>query len=114
MYSLALDNSWLVMNEDEMYDVNGGYYIANSAIITLVSFAGGAALTTAGQAGYVQLGLAFGSMFSFLYAIPIIGPLTAYVLANVLHLGVKIADVFLRGKGLDIGLAWYGLKLTVK
>ncbi len=24
MYSLALDNSWLVMNEEEMYDVNGG------------------------------------------------------------------------------------------
>jgi hypothetical protein len=24
MYSLALDNSWLVMDEDEMYDVNGG------------------------------------------------------------------------------------------
>lgn len=24
MYSMALDNSWLVMNEEEMYDVNGG------------------------------------------------------------------------------------------
>ena len=24
MFSMALDNSWLVMNEEEMYDVNGG------------------------------------------------------------------------------------------
>jgi hypothetical protein len=24
MFSLALDNSWVIMNEEEMYDVNGG------------------------------------------------------------------------------------------
>lgn len=34
MYSLALDNSWLVMNEDEMYEVNGG----GSITITLTEF----------------------------------------------------------------------------
>jgi hypothetical protein len=30
MYSLALDNSWLVMDEEEMYDVNGGYKVSNA------------------------------------------------------------------------------------
>ncbi len=25
MFSMALDNSWLVMSEEEMYDVNGGW-----------------------------------------------------------------------------------------
>ncbi len=31
MYSMALDNSWLIMNEDEMYDVNGGWGIFSSS-----------------------------------------------------------------------------------
>ncbi len=29
MFSMALDNSWLVMNEEEMYDVNGGWFWDN-------------------------------------------------------------------------------------
>ncbi|QWB99708.1 class IIb bacteriocin, lactobin A/cerein 7B family [Mycoplasmatota bacterium] len=114
-YAMTLDNSWELMTEDEMYDVNGGYYIANSAINTLVAFAGGAALTTTGKVGYVKLGTAFASMFVWVFGIPGIGPLLAlYIGANTAHFGAKLADAFLQGKGLDIGLKWYGLKLTVK
>lgn len=51
MYSLALDNSWIIMNEEEMYDVNGGFlgwsgtkFKANMAKIAEFIFKGIAAI----------------------------------------------------------------------
>jgi len=100
-YAMTLDNSWELMSEEEMYNVNGGYYIANSAINTLVAFASGAALTTAGRVGYIKLGTAFASMFVWGFGIPAIGPLLAvYVAGNTVHFGAKLAIV---GSAFSIG-----------
>ena len=78
MYSMALDNSWLVMNEDEMYDVNGGgtteYVITFATDAVFKSLIGLSAFAAA-----TSLLPTASSLLAPLNAIPVVG--TALYLA---------------------------------
>jgi len=54
-YAMTLDNSWEMMSEDEMYDVNGGLSIWAKAAISAAIVAAGAGLIVALAYGQIYL-----------------------------------------------------------
>ena len=132
MYSMALDNSWLIMNEEEMYDVNGGKqlaYIPNSTIEIIALSMGintlGTALLAIGYAKLVAIVSAKASLLGAKLG-SLGGPIGAAV-GIVLGLGGAFffvrpfVDALLQGRGIAINAKelwnsgiYYGISLGVK
>lgn len=103
MYSMALDNSWIVMNEEEMYDVNGGaglkvYYLSHQDLGGLV----GAAFLS-GIVSYTYAYCQVSAIAATLACIPVVGPaLAVWLIGHSVAFAWAIVDVAFTGKGIQI------------
>ena len=132
MYGLALDNSWAIMNEEEMYDINGGKrlgYISNDTVVAIALTMGinplGSALVAIGYAKLVSIVSANAALLGAKLG-ALGGPLGAIV-GVVLGIGgayffvEPFVDALLQGKGIGIygkelwntGI-YYGISLDVE
>ncbi len=107
MYSMALDNSWLVMNEDEMYDVNGGgstqlFYIDYNSLVQMV----GAVL----DLGALAVSAAFIAATSYLALVPVVNAAYFAIIGmSALYIGTMCMAAISQGKGL--GFYYYYEKI---
>lgn len=103
MYSMALDNSWLVMNEDEMYDVNGGsgidvYYFSHGELGALV----GAAFMS-GVISYSAALAAVTLLTASVAVVPVLGwAAAAYIGAHAGQFAYALVEAAFSGKGIMI------------
>jgi hypothetical protein len=106
-YAMTLDNSWELMTEDEMYDVNGGFYISNGDLINLLITIG---INPLGGLlwgiGIYKLGALISSKAALLGAK--IGGAIGGVIGALLGLGLvgsmalTMADALIQGKGISV------------
>jgi len=122
-YAMTLDNSWELMTEDEMYDVNGGWttYQGSSAwieitnmIANIVGWAGlSVSLVKTLLAGAITFASVVGALVAIASAIGL-GVLITMTLVNSVTLGFAIVYTNIDGgfKSKNIGLFGFGLVLV--
>ncbi|AUD65591.1 hypothetical protein BK011_07755 [Tenericutes bacterium MZ-XQ] len=102
-YAMTLDNSWELMTEDEMYDVNGGgtvdlLYISYNDLVGLL----GAAMMSGMTVTYAYMGVHLIAATVGI-SIPVLGLLaSAYILAHAAQLAVALIDAAGSRKGIMI------------
>ncbi|MBV1708987.1 MAG: hypothetical protein KMY54_03930 [Erysipelothrix sp.] len=108
-YAMTLDHSWEIMSEEEMYDVNGGFYMNSGAVqATVMHLASGSpisatAIATAIKFSASWLGVKFGALGGPL------GMATGFVLGTWLVtqsavIAERLFSAFGRGKGIQWGI----------
>ncbi|GEM_PF-6376939 len=103
-YAMTLDNSWELMSEEEMYDVNGGaVYISNSTLVGMFSWLASFSVTTiVAYATVIKTTLAaFVTGLSLGTAVAI----AAFIIGtDTLGLAIELSSALTSGLGLEISL----------
>lgn len=108
-YALQLPTSYVDIDKDEMEYVDGGFYVSNSKILWFLdalSFTNRSMGLAGKLAPYIPVALAWFN------ALPGIGQV-AFVAAcaSAVYVAGKFAYAAVTGKGVDVGITWYG-KIT--
>jgi len=110
-YAMTLDNSWEIMTEEEMYDVNGGFYLSNRDLTGILVAVG---INPLGGflwgLGIYKLGALISSKAALLGAKigGTIGGIVGSAVGALLGLGLvgsmslKMADALIQGKGISV------------
>ena len=112
-YTMTFDNSWELMSEDEMYDVNGGLYLDQSTVDSLLMGIigtvvaspygiSGVALLVKGSAGYIVSAL--GSLGPVGLVIGVLG--SAYVVAHATEIAEALVTASIHRQGIDLNFGW--------
>jgi hypothetical protein len=105
-YGMTLDNSWEIMSEEEMYDVNGGVTISNSTLDGILIALGINPLGTVLYAiGAYKLGAMVAGAIAALPT-PISWAIAAYVSMFLYDLGSGFITAVVHNKDLEIGFGW--------
>jgi len=121
-YAMTLDNSWELMTEEEMYDVNGGWttYTGASAwveitnmIANIVGWGGlSVALVKTMLAGAVTAASVVGALVAFASAIGLSASVTA-ALTNSATLGLAVLYTNMDGGFRSKSYGVFGFSLTL-
>lgn len=103
-YAMTLDNSWELMSDEEMYEVNGGaVYISNSTLVGMFSWLASFSVTTiVAYATVIKTTLsAFVTGLSLGTAVAI----AAFIIGtDTLGLAIELSSALTSGLGLEISL----------
>ena len=103
-YGLTLDNSWELMSEEEMYDVNGGaVYIPNSTLVGMFSWLASFSVTTiVAYATVIKTTLA---AFVTGLSLGTAAAIGLFILGtDTLGLAIELSSALTSGLGLEISL----------
>lgn len=128
-YAMTLDNSWAIMNEEEMYDVNGGWdmYISHSKIKGIL----GDVITNYGPINAAMIAGGSTTLFAMVWAsmktysglvalgaIPVWGQI-AVAAIGLISLAVvgTLLGAYLAGKGIkiwaNVDFSWFSVSVDV-
>jgi len=112
-YAMTLDNSWELMTEEEMYDVNGGLYLnqgfVDSLLIGIIGSVNANAFGIAGTATLVKgsAGFIIASLSPLGAAGIVIGVLgSAYVISHAWEIAEALVTSSVHRKGIDVNFGW--------
>ena len=103
-YAMTLDNSWEMMSEDEMYDVNGGsasswdFHFTNESVVALFG--------AAASLGIVALKSALVAGLFYISLIPVVGKvLYGMILKSIKPIALAMATAIIFGTEFYISIS---------